>query len=344
MELKLYSPIQIDIIDRDHSDHPIPLQAVSGERAGEYLGRIMNAFRELQPQEDARNAFTAPGQDWSEVCEKIVSLTRAVELIGGKTYGVFTCRSRGKLNAEEVDDLKWHCRDQWEEGWGEGYAHCPREGVSSGLYIHFWQDDAAPLLTRDELEAARSAEQEQPAVTSSPIAEIIPDTFWTLLAQAKAACDGNQRAVYWLTERLLDMGPEQALNFHSIVHGYMELADKFGLWNAAILIHGDGCYADGFEDFRAWLIFQGREIYEEFDPARYDALKAELTKDIVYGDGIGYPYDATDVPAYLPRLCQRYMPEGVNIGAWNGNSLEIRAARATAQKSKKIKKDRGESR
>lgn len=262
VELKLYSPIQIDIIDRDRSDHPIPLQAVDRERAGECLGRIMNAFRELQLQEDARNAFTAPEQDWSEVCEKIVSLTRAVELIGGKPYGVFTCQSSGKLNAEEVADLKWHCRDQWEEGWGEGYAHCPREGVSSGLYIHFWQDDAAPLLTRDELEAVRSAEQEQPAVTSPSIAEITPDTFWTLLAQAKAACDGNQRAaVYWLTERLLAMGPEQALNFHSIVHGYMELADKFGLWNAAILIHGDGCYADGFEDFRAWLIFQGRETY-----------------------------------------------------------------------------------
>lgn len=84
VELKLYSPIQIDIIDRDRSDHAVPLQAADRERAGEYLGRIMNAFRELQPQEDARNAFTAPEQDWSEVCEKIVSLTRAVELIGGK--------------------------------------------------------------------------------------------------------------------------------------------------------------------------------------------------------------------------------------------------------------------
>lgn len=262
VELKLYSPIQIDIIDLDRSDHAVPLQAVDRERAGEYLGRIMNAFRELQPQEDARNAFTAPEQDWSEVCEKIVSLTRAVELIGGKPYGVFTCRSSGKLNAEEVDDLKWHCRDRWEEGWGEGYAHCPREGVSSGLYIHFWQDDAAPLLTRDELEAARREEPGRPAITEESITAVTPDTFWILLAQAKAVCDGNQRAaVYWLTERLLAMGPEQALNFHSIMHGYMELADKYGLWNAAILIHEDGCYADGFEDFCAWLIFQGRETY-----------------------------------------------------------------------------------
>ena len=64
----------------------------------------------------------------------------------------------------------------------------------------------------------------------------------------------------------------------------------------------------------------------------------------MYGDGIGYPYDTADVPAYLPRLCRRYMPEGVNIGTWNLNSLEIRAARATAQKSKKIRKDRGDTR
>lgn len=262
VELKLYSPLQVDIIDRDRSDHAVPLQAVSGELAGEYLGRIMNAFRELQPQEDARNAFTAPEQDWSEVCEKIVSLTRAVELIGGNPYGVFTCRSSGKLNAEEVADLKWHCWDQWEQGWGEGYAHCPREGVSSGLYIHFWQDDAAPLLTRDELEAVRREEPGRPVITEKPVTAVTPDTFWTLLAQAKAACDGNQRAaVYWLTELLLAMGPEQALNFHSIMQGYMELADKYGLWNAAALIHEDGCYADGFEDFRAWLIFEGKETY-----------------------------------------------------------------------------------
>ena len=95
---------------------------------------------------------------------------------------------------------------------------------------------------------------------------------------------------------------------------------------------------------RAYEELTGREIYEDFDPAGYDALKSELKQDIVYGDGIGYPYDAADAQVYLPRLCQRYMPEGVNIGTWNINSLEIRAARATAQKSKKIKKDRGDSR
>ena len=94
----------------------------------------------------------------------------------------------------------------------------------------------------------------------------------------------------------------------------------------------------------------GRNAYEDFDPAGYDALKAELKKDIVYGDGIGYPYDAADVPAYLPRLCRKYAFEKrhqdrkVNIGTWNLSNPEIKAARATAMKSKKIKRDRGDAR
>ncbi len=102
---------------------------------------------------------------------------------------------------------------------------------------------------------------------------------------------------------------------------------------------------------RAYEELTGREIYEEFDPARYDTLKAELKKDIVYGDGIGYPYGWWDVPAYVPRLCAKYLMPGEltrlaegRVDTWNRTSPEIRAARATAQKSKKIKKDRGDTR
>ena len=53
-----------------------------------------------------------------------------------------------------------------------------------------------------------------------------------LIDQARASCGGNHKeSVYWLTDHLLAMKPEQILNFHSIMHGYMELANKYGLWN-----------------------------------------------------------------------------------------------------------------
>lgn len=343
VELRLYSPLQIDVIDRDISDRAIPLQAADQERKEEYLRRIVRALGELQSQEDARHAFTAPQQDWSEISKKIISVDRAVTLVNNRLYGLYLCRIGKELAPKEVADLKWHCRDQWEHGWGEGYAHCPCEGPSLGLYIHFWQDTAAPFLTRDELQAARKAEQNRPAVT-----EITPDTFWTLIAQAKDSWGGtHEAAAYWLAERLLEMGPEQTLNFHGILHGYMKLAYQYGLWNAAILILEDGCYGDKFEDFRAWLIYQGKETYlaalkdpdsladipdhencrfmalpyvgdmayerlrgrmphVDMDPDAHRRLTAELKKGIVYGAETGYPHEWSEIAAYLPRLTARH--------------------------------------
>lgn len=343
VELRLYSPLQIDVIDRDISDRAIPLQAADQERKEEYLRRIVRALGELQSQEDARHAFTAPQQDWSEISKKIISVDRAVTLVNNRLYGLYLCRIGKELAPKKVADLKWHCRDQWEHGWGEGYAHCPREGPSLGLYIHFWQDTAAPFLTRDELQAARKAEQNRPAVT-----EITPDTFWTLIAQAKDSWGGtHEAAAYWLAERLLEMGPEQTLNFHGILHGYMKLAYQYGLWNAAILILEDGCYGDKFEDFRAWLIYQGKETYlaalkdpdsladipdhencrfmalpyvgdmayerlrgrmphVDMDPDAHRRLTAELKKGIVYGAETGYPHEWSEIAAYLPRLTARH--------------------------------------
>lgn len=343
VELRLYSPLQIDVIDRDISDRAIPLQAADHERKEEYLRRIVRALGELQSQEDARHAFTAPQQDWSEISKKIISVDRAVTLVNNRLYGLYLCRIGKELAPKEVADLKWHCRDQWEHGWGEGYAHCPREGPSLGLYIHFWQDTAAPFLTRDELQAARKAEQNRPAVK-----EITPDTFWMLIAQAKDPWGGaHEAAAYWLAERLLEMGPEQTLNFHGILRGYMKLAYQYGLWNAAILILEDGCYGDKFEDFRAWLIYQGKETYlaalkdpdsladipdhencrfmalpyvgdmayerlrgrmphVDMDPDAHRRLTAELKKGIVYGAETGYPHEWSEIAAYLPRLTARH--------------------------------------
>lgn len=222
---------------------------------------------------------------------------------------------------------------------------------------------------------------------SISIAEINKDAFWELIAQAKEHTGGPCE---WLAERLVAMGPEQAKRFDSIANAYMALAHQYGLWTAASVMEKGGCTDDGFMDFRAWLVGQGKETYmaalrdpdsladapdwdclfdalphmgdaayeeltgrsayEDHDPAEYHALKAELKKDIVYGDGIGYPYDAADVPDYLPRLCRRYYSEEailrgeIHTGTWNLSSPDIQKARKSAQKSKKIKRNRGKSR
>lgn len=389
VELKLYSPLQVDIIERDSPGHIVPLQALNRERKEEYSEQVMSAVQRLQLQEEAENAFDME-RDWSEISEKIISFTRTVELVHGELYGIFSCQSRGELDTEETDLLKCACRSRWEEGWGAGYTYCPGEDSSRGLYIRFWQDYGAPLLTLKQLEAVQTAEQSIPAVT-----EITPDTFWTLLDQAKnARYQELKRPVYWLTDQLLALGSEQARKFHRIMIGYLELSKKYGLWTAAILMREDGCSGGAFREFREQLILQGRETYlaalrnpdsladistgevhhsrsllyvgyhvyrrltghlphDGIHPADHQYMLAELKKDIVYSEGIEYPYEWPEVAAYLPRLTAQHLtPEELRAcicrgHMWNHDDPAIQKARVAAPKKKKArtgKKKGGETR
>ena len=95
-----------------------------------------------------------------------------------------------------------------------------------------------------------------------PITEINKESFWDLIHEAKNACGQDMDAMLaYLKDRRVSMGPTQAQNFHDIIHAYEDLADKFGLWDAAGIMKEYGCSDDGFIDFRAWLIAQGREVY-----------------------------------------------------------------------------------
>lgn len=173
------------------------------------------------------------------------------------------------------------------------------------------------------------------------------NSFWTLIHEAKTACGQDMDAMTdYLQEQLVSMGPAAAKGFHDILHAYEDLADKYGLWDAASVIKEYGCSDDGFIDFRAWLIAQGKDVYLNAlkDPdtladvqpygdccfecmsyvgeyayekltgrSAYEemddtfyTLREELEKDIIYKEGIQYPREPKDLPRFLPRLCQKY--------------------------------------
>ena len=136
-----------------------------------------------------------------------------------------------------------------------------------------------------------------------PITEINKESFWDLIHEAKNACGQDMDAMLAnLKDRLVSMGPTQAQNFHDIIHAYEDLADKFGLWDAAGIMKEYGCSDDGFIDFRAWLIAQGREVYFAAlaDP---DSLADVVPYEAIYEPGKEerYYHDATKIdPADLP--------------------------------------------
>lgn len=196
--------------------------------------------------------------------------------------------------------------------------------------------------------------------------------------------------VQWLEDRLTAMGPEQALNFDAIIHAYRDLAYKYGLWSAASILckgctddgfidfrgwliaqgrevymaalkdpnsladvsaYGGCCFEDiSYVGNSVYEKLTGLDSYDSFDRAAHQALMEELKKDIVYGEGIDYPYTWSETAAYLPRLCAKHMePEELlhlikqHNDTWNVTSPEIQEARKTAQKSKKVQ-NRGDAR
>jgi Protein of unknown function (DUF4240) len=51
------------------------------------------------------------------------------------------------------------------------------------------------------------------------------------------------------------------IGFQSRLNGLKWRAGRADLWGAAFILNG-GCSDDGFNDFRGWLIAQGRTVYE----------------------------------------------------------------------------------
>lgn len=126
----------------------------------------------------------------------------------------------------------------------------------TGLFHH-----ASPRrLFRTKEDAIASLDM--PKRVDTPQQNMSKDTFWSLIASAKEVSGQDMDAyLKWITERLTTMGPQAAQDFHDIMHGYRDLAYQYGLWSAASLMCDMGCTDDGFIDFRAWLIAQGRQVY-----------------------------------------------------------------------------------
>ena len=224
---------------------------------------------------------------------------------------------------------------------------------------------------------------------NQPIAEINKETFWALIAQAKEHPGGPgewlMERLMDLGPEQARRFDDFAHAYSSLADQYglwtaasvMERGgctdDGFMDFRIWLVAQGKEVYmaalkdpdslvdAPDYQDQRfdclphvgdsAYEELTGRSTYEDFDPAQYRALKEELKKDIVYGEGIGYPYTWSETAAYLPKLCTKYMEAndlarliGQRNDTWNVTSPEIQAARVTAQKSKKVKKERGDVR
>lgn len=86
------------------------------------------------------------------------------------------------------------------------------------------------------------------------------DGFWALIERSARQRNQDERAD-WLTGQLARLSPAEIEEFEILYYGLRDRADTWHLWGAASLIC-DGASDDGFWYFQAWLIGQGREVFE----------------------------------------------------------------------------------
>ncbi|MBN1206874.1 MAG: DUF4240 domain-containing protein [Myxococcaceae bacterium] len=86
--------------------------------------------------------------------------------------------------------------------------------------------------------------------------------FWRLIDTSREESGGDlEELVDALTQHLASLPPSEIVAFDKQLGALLDRAYDWGLWGAAFLING-GCSDDGFLYFRAWLVAQGRTVYE----------------------------------------------------------------------------------
>jgi hypothetical protein len=137
------------------------------------------------------------------------------------------------------------------------------------------------------------------------------EQFWRIVESSRrgfdpARTDGNmEQQLRDVRSLLLELPPEEVVDFRNHLLERMDAAFHWDLWGAASIIAG-GCSDDGFSDFRAWLISMGRRTFEDA------LLNAESLVDVAAAPGVEDVFfeEFPNVPAQVyEELTGRELPE-----------------------------------
>ena len=104
------------------------------------------------------------------------------------------------------------------------------------------------------------------------------DIFWQMIEDARKRSHGDLEAERLiLIDELSKKSEAEIIEFYIIYETVLSETYHADLWNACTLINC-GCHEDGFLNFRAWLIAQGKEIFYQAvnDP---ETLVAVVSQD-----------------------------------------------------------------
>ena len=118
---------------------------------------ILQRIEDEQLQKKAERGLMAEFDGLDYVDDKVFSVFPSVEEVDSQLYGVAVCQLKGRLSPGELEDLKEFCAGQFSYGWGEAFTQRPHWTEHGNLYVSFWQDSGAAILTREELETSMAS-------------------------------------------------------------------------------------------------------------------------------------------------------------------------------------------
>ena len=143
----------------------------------------------------------------------------------------------------------------------------------------------------DEYEVIYSTDAPEQELTEFEAREIDKDTFWQMIDESREMCGKFSKKMAGILQKKLEScSLENVKRFCGIYNLYHKAADKDGIADIANTMNNGMLTDDGFIDFRAWLIAQGKDTYfEAMKSPEILAEKSENTLDgYYYFETFGY--------------------------------------------------------
>jgi hypothetical protein len=112
--------------------------------------------------------------------------------------------------------------------------------------------------------------------------------FWNIIEESNIRSGGNFEKQQEILKKLLSqLSPQEIILFDNKFRQLKGEAYDWNLWGAIYIING-GCSDDSFNDFREWVISQGKDFYSKTlnDPETL-ATYSQSISDIEW-EGLGY--------------------------------------------------------
>jgi hypothetical protein len=116
------------------------------------------------------------------------------------------------------------------------------------------------------------------------------EQFWRIIQITKDNSQNDyEKQQEELEYELNKLTPDELILFGNRFRYFRGQANTWELWGAIYIIQG-GCGDDSFNDFREWVIVQGKDFYYKTinDPETLAELDAEFIEETADFEGVGY--------------------------------------------------------